>query len=340
MPFTNNLIILNQKLKGGIIINVRFGIIGLGNIARKLADSVNLCENAELYAVASRNAQRAKDFSSEYGAKCFYSDYESLIKDKNVDVVYIALPHSLHVSTAIQAIESGKAVLCEKPLATNLADAKKVIITAKQHSTLFMEGMWTNHLPAIKKAKEWIEEGKIGTVSLMNASFGFCAEVDPDSRLFNPDLAGGALYDVGCYGIAAALNFAKGKPSFVAGTAKIGSTNVDEVGAAILGFPSGMIAQIGFSIRAATDQNAYIYGTKGKIILKDFWKCQEAVCLDNTGETIGCFTDSQQNGFVYQVEEMCRLFQNKQCESSAVSWDNTLCCASIFDQLTNQWISH
>ncbi len=317
--------------------SVRFGIIGPGTIAHRFADAVARVPQATLYAVASTNLQRAEDFATKYGASVSYDNYEALFVDDNVDVVYITLPHHLHVPVALQAISHGKAVICEKPLTTNHVDAKKVVDAANEKGVLFMEAMWTNHLPTTKKAHQWIAEHKIGNPSLMTSSFGFCTEVNPTSRLFDPALAGGALYDIGCYCIASALALTKQPPIRVEGSAIFGSTKVDEVGTAILTFSDDFLAQINFSIRATTEQDAVIYGDKGKIVLKQFWGCKEVYCYDNDGKLVDSFTDMQPEGFVYQVEEMCRLFQNGETQSKIVSWEHTLWCAQVVDQLKEQW---
>lgn len=311
---------------------VKFGIIGPGHIAQKFADAVNLCPQAQLYAVASRTADSAEQFATTYNAVTWYDSYDALLADEQVDVVYIALPNHLHGEMTKRCAKAGKAIICEKPFVTTEQEAKEVLDCVKQQDVLFMEAMWNRFLPTYQQAHAWIDQGMIGTLSLMQLSFGFCAPVNPDSRLFNKEMFGGGLWDVGCYTISAALDFAGEYPNAVVGGCRFGQTGVDEVGAATLQFPSGLLAQLSFGIRVKTDHDAVLYGAEGKIVLEKFWGCQQAVCYNQAGEEVARCTDDQ-NGFYYEVEEMCRLFLAGAKHSDHVTWQDSLQYAKIFDQL-------
>ena len=187
--------------RGGIIMNVRFGIIGLGAIAARFASVLNTVEGVELVSVASRDKEKAEAFANKFGAKKSYNTYDDLVKDNEVDVVYVALTHNFHFDAIKLCLNNKKAVMCEKPLAINKKDADELVALSKKLNVLLMEAMWTRFIPAFKKAKEWVKSGRIGDVKLVNASFCFNVPFDPENRLYNPKLAGGSLFDAGVYPI-------------------------------------------------------------------------------------------------------------------------------------------
>ena len=153
---------------------VRFGILGAGNIARKLAAAVGACEEAELAAVAARDLSRAESFCRENGGRKAYGSYDELLNDPEIDVVYIALPNKLHMPYAIQAMEHGKAVLSEKPFAATRAEAVEGVEAARRTGALFMEAMWTRWLPPVQQAKRWLDEGRIGKPLLADLRLHLC----------------------------------------------------------------------------------------------------------------------------------------------------------------------
>ena len=170
---------------------VKWGIMGPGGIAHKFAKSLISIENAELTAIGSRNIGRAEEFASKYGAKRFYGSYEELAQDNEVEIVYVATPHSAHFESAMLCLKAGKAVLCEKPFTINAKQAQLLVDTARECGVFLMEAMWTRYLPAIAKVRELLVANSIGKVRMVKADFGFRADLNPDGRLFNPDL---------CYG--------------------------------------------------------------------------------------------------------------------------------------------
>lgn len=313
---------------------VRFGIMGPGKIARKFANAVALCDDATLYGVASRDAQRAKDFADEYGAEVSYGSYEELVKDENVDIVYISVIHTYHIELAKLAVEHGKAVICEKPLSIDLADCKELMDLAKEKNVLVMEALWSRFLPSYLAAKKWIADGKIGEPKLFSATFSFHAQFDPDSRLLNPEKAGGGLYDVGCYAISAALDFCGGKkPLITKGVAKYGVTGVDEVAAAVMIYENGMVSNISFGVGVATTHDAFVYGTDGKVVLRHFWGCEKAELYSEKGELLEVSEIPAPNGFVFEVQHMCDLFKAGKTDSDVMSKQNSIDNMIVIDTL-------
>lgn len=312
---------------------IRFGIAGLGRIARRMASAMAGCEEAELYGAASRSLARAEEFGKEFGAVKAYGSYEEMFRDPDIDAVYLAVPNSLHVPLAMQAMANGKAVLCEKPFAPTREEALPAVEYARSHGILLVEAMWTRWLPAIAKVKEWMQEGRIGTPSVISASFSFYSSVDLEEHRYHPEMGGGALLDVGCYCADLMLNLAGEQPEQVSGVLKMGSTGVDELGCLAMRFPGGIVAHGDFGIRAQTSREAWVFGTKGKIRMQDFWGCREAVCYDSEGRELHWFEDGEENGFIYELREFCERFKNGDTESRYRTLEDTLLCAGVLDSL-------
>ena len=194
--------------------NIRWGIIGLGNIANKFATDLATIENAELVAVASRSQEKSDDFARKYNSKKAYNSYLDLAKDAEVDAVYIATPHSFHKEHAVLCLKNKKAVLCEKPFAMNLQEVQEMIAVAKENNVLLMEALWTYFLPHYTYVLEGLKNEKFGKILKLEADFGFSRAFDNDSRLFKKEVGGGSLLDIGIYPIFAALS-TLGKPNSI-----------------------------------------------------------------------------------------------------------------------------
>ena len=175
----------------------RWGILAPGKIAHKFAAGLPFVPGAELYAIGSRNSEKAKEFATQYHAPVSYGSYEALAGDPKVDIIYIATPHAFHMDNTLLCLKNGKAVLCEKPLAMNLRQVQAMVQAARDNNSFLMEALWSRFLPNITKAKEILKSGKIGRATHLVADFGFKADFDPKSRLFDPNLGGGALLDIG-----------------------------------------------------------------------------------------------------------------------------------------------
>lgn len=241
-----------------------WAILGLGKIAKKFATDLITLPNANLYAVGSRTNKKAKAFAKEFGATKSYGSYEALLADPKVDVVYIATPHVFHCENTLMALDKGIAVLCEKPLAINAKEVALMVAKAKVKNTFLMEALWTLFIPSIKKTKELVASGVIGEIQSVKADFGFKAVFDPKSRLFDPNLGGGSLLDIGIYPLFLAQAFL-GKPQSIIASAVLGATNVDEELSVTLKYAGGKMAHAHSTIRSHTPIEAYIYGTKGYI---------------------------------------------------------------------------
>lgn len=311
----------------------KWGIIGPGRIAQKFASALALVPDAALHAVASRDLQKAKQFAASFHVPVAYDSYEALAADNDIDAIYIATPHTFHHAHVLLCLHYKKAVLCEKPMSVNYGSTAEMIAVAKQNKVFLMEAMWSRFLPIIKKTTELIQQGAIGELKYLRADFGFTANFDAGSRLFDLQLGGGAMLDIGVYPLFLAL-FIMGKPDQVKSFSRLGITGADETTQAIFCYNNGSMASILSSIVAQTPLTAEISGTEGTLILERPWY-KGSVLKVQQKDTI---TDSfylpyGDNGFEFQVMEVQRCLQQGQTESQLLPLDFSLLMSSVTDDI-------
>ena len=315
---------------------IKWGIIGLGNIANKFAQTVKAMDSVELEAVASRNKEKSEAFGKVYDVpseKC-YSSYEELVKDESIEAVYIAVPHVFHKELSILCLKNGKAVLCEKPVTMNENEIREVINVAEENKMFFMEAMKTRFLPINQKIKYWINEGRIGEVRLLQADFGFNAQFDPMNRLFNKDLGGGALLDVGIYNVSYSSFIFGNYPKSIKSNLYIGKTGVDECVSINLEYEEGKQAQLYGAINLNTIRDANIIGTKGRICVPKFSNADTAyILIDGKEEKIQMPFDI--NGFEYQIKEVIKCINEGKPQSEIMSWNDSIEIMNIMDYIRN-----
>jgi predicted dehydrogenase len=242
---------------------IRWGIAGAGAIATKFAEGLTYARGARLQAIASRTAGRAAEFARIFRASRSYESYEQLCADPDVDIVYVATPNECHHAHSLLAIGAGKAVLCEKPFALDVAEARDVFAAARRAGVFCMEGMWMRCSPAFQNAVAKARGGELGDLSLLTAQLGFANRFDKDNRLFRVP-GGGALLDLGVYPIALAQSFF-GPPSRVVSGGTLGTTGVDECVSIVLEFPGGRQATVSTSIRSELSNSATLYGSRARL---------------------------------------------------------------------------
>jgi predicted dehydrogenase len=317
---------------------IRWGIIGAGNISSTMAQALNALEHTELTAIASRNLDKAQAFANKFHVKKSYGSYEELVLDPEIDVIYIGTPHTEHKANAALCIKHGKSVLCEKAFTINQTETKYLIDLAKEHKVFLMEAMWTKLLPVTKIVKEWIQDKRIGNVKYFNISFGYQAEFDPNHRLFNPKLAGGALLDVGVYPISYVIHLMDRLPDQVISSAYLGQSNVDEMNIISLLYNDGIMADLSSSITAHTGKNAVIVGDKGRIIVPTFWGAESAELYGLNDELLDtCSLPFSSNGFAYEAEEVNQCIREGKLESDAIPLQDTLEIMKLMDQMRAEW---
>ena len=317
---------------------VKWGIIGAGNIAVKFATALNSLDHTEITAIASRDMTKAQNFADRFHIKKAYGSYEELVDDPEIDVIYIATPHTEHRNHTKLCIEAGKAVLCEKPFALNEIEARDMFEAAQNKNVFLMEAMWTKFLPVTKIVKQWISNKIIGEIKYINISFGFRAEFDPNSRLYDPKLGGGALLDVGVYPISYVIHLMGRLPDKIRSNAYIGKSKVDEMNVITFQYNEGMMANISSAINAATGDEAVIIGEKGRIVVPNFWTAESAEVYDETGKLIDSFFHPfTSNGYVYEAEEVNRCILEDKKQSDVIPHNDTLDIMRLLDDLRADW---
>lgn len=309
---------------------VRFGFVGTGLMAGKLKAALERTDKGTLTAVLSRDIARAQAF----GARHAFDRLEDMLRCPEVDVVYIATPHPFHFEAARAALNAGKGVLCEKPACLWRSQVETLADLAARRNVLFVEAMWTRFLPAYKTAKQWL--GSIGEVHSLTASFCALSRLSPESRLFDPALGGGALYDLGCYPLAFAQGIFGTWHDEMTGVAVIGPTGVDECATVTLRFGQA-IATVQFAVNVQQPQDAIVYGTEGSVTIPTFWGARSCSQFDGKGRLVRHFEDPQENGYVHQIDHIDGLLARGKPESPDMPWQDSVYLAAVYDELREQW---
>jgi dihydrodiol dehydrogenase / D-xylose 1-dehydrogenase (NADP) len=243
---------------------IQWGIFGTGKIAHVFAQDFAHVRDGRLAAIASRDRERARNFAHRFRIPRFYGSYEELARDGAVDAIYVATPASAHKENALLAVNEGTAVLCEKPLTVTAREAEDLVEHARRTPIFLMEAMWTRFLPSIVKLRELLAADVIGTPLYFTADLGSDGPSDPQGRLFNPQLGGGASLHKGIFLVSLA-SMIFGPPNEVKSLGHLGPTAVDEQAGIVLGYPGQRLALLLCSIRARTAREAVIVGTRGTI---------------------------------------------------------------------------
>ncbi len=316
---------------------INFGVIGAGNIANTFCLAVNnSVANAKLYAIASRSLEKAKEYQEKYGFTKAYDNYVDLFKDQNIDIIYVATPHGLHYEQMMEILDYNKHILCEKSFTLNAKQAEAVFNKAKEKNLFVMEAMWTRFLPVIRQLQKEVSNGVIGDVIKVQADFCFKASASEESRLFNIQLGGGALLDVGIYPITFA-NIFMGKPKSIFSTVEKYHTGVDITEEIIYIYEHGK-ACLKASLKEDEPMKAKIIGTKGYIDVNQFFFAEEATIYDlNNHIIMEINIPHQTNGFEYEIKEVIDCIENDQIESTIMSHNETLEILKQMDYLRTTW---
>ena len=325
---------------------LRWGIIGTGAIAGAFAAGLAESRTGRLRAVASRNRASADAFADRFDAPNRHGAYADLLADPEVDAVYIATPHPFHAEWAILAAEAGKHVLGEKPLGINHAEAMAVVEAALRHDVFLLEGYMYRCHPQIARLVALIRAGTIGDVRVIQAAFGFRMDPNPDHRLFRNDLAGGGILDVGGYpasiarliaGAATGAPFAE--PETVSGAGRIGpQTGVDEWAVASLGFPGGVVAEIGTGIRVGLENVVRVFGDAGRITLPTPWALRgddrtATILVERNGDEPQRIADTAPvSAYALEADVIADHLSARQAPPPAMTWDDSLANMRLLDR--------
>ncbi|HFD2039407.1 TPA: Gfo/Idh/MocA family oxidoreductase [Clostridium perfringens] len=312
---------------------LKWGILGPGSIARDFAQALNRV-NGEVYAVASRNKERAEKFARENNVKKAYGSYDEIIKDKDIDVVYIATPHSNHYEYIIKSLNNNKHVLCEKAITVNERELEEALKIAREKNLVLEEAMTLFHMPLYEKVIKKINNEDLGKVNMVQVSFGSFKEYDENNRFFNLDLAGGALLDIGTYALSFARYFLSSMPEEILSTVKKAKTGVDEESGIILKTKEDEVATISLAFRSKMPKRGIVSCDNGFITIDNFPRANKATInyLDGAVEVIEC--GEEEKALDYEVifmEE--RIKENKESNSIDLTYDVT----KIMNKVRKDW---
>ena len=316
--------------------SIRWGIAGPGRIADALAGDFALVPGATLTAVGSRSIERAEAFAQRHGAARAHGSYAELITDPEVDVIYVATPHPQHHPIAVAALRAGKGVLVEKAFTATVAGAQDIVTTAHATGGFAMEAMWTRFQPAIVRLRELIADGAVGTVLSVQADLGVVREFDPQDRLFDPALGGGAVLDLGVYVVSFA-QMVLGSPDRVEAYGTIGETGVEIDVAILLGFPGGGTATLSTSLHSPMPGQARVFGTDGWIdVLPRFHHPTQIVLHrhDELPETIA--TEPIGGGYAHELIEVTDCLRAGRKESSVMPLADTVAVQEVLNEVLSQ----
>ncbi len=297
---------------------VRWGIIGAGRIAAQFANDLQFANNAELVAIAARSETRAQNFASQHNVPASYGSYEALYGAEDIDAVYIATPHTHHKQQTASVIDANKSVLCEKPLTINQEECQQLISLSDRTDRYIMEGMWTYFLPAIQKAKQWIEEGFIGDIKHLKADFGYPQlPFDANRREYDKNLAGGCLLEMGIYPVAIAWFFLQRDPIAMNVLSRHAPNGVEDDITMVFDY-GDFTATLATSFRCKLQNWCYIIGDKGYIAIPDFWRAKEC-SLYELETRVNHFTDNRQGlGFEFEIEAASNDILNNNKQSAVM----------------------
>ena len=278
-----------------------WAILGCGKIARKFATDLKLCPNARLYTASSRSLESAQTFASELGFEKAYGSYEEMVNDPEVDVVYIATPHSHHLEHALLCLNHQKAVLCEKAFAINSKEVGLMIEAARRNKTFLMEAFWTRFQPSFLKVLEIIHSGELGALKMVRSDFAFNAEYNPEKRLYNVDLGGGSLLDIGIYPIFMSL-MALGKPSKIKTMAQFCPTGAEESIMMSFSYPGGEIASLVSSFASYSSTQTEFSFENGFVRLNRRFYTPTSLTYWKNWEEEKVITFEKGAGFGYELE--------------------------------------
>lgn len=314
-----------------------WGIIGCGQIAGQFARSLEIIPDATLYAAASRSAEKARKFCIKHHGKKWYGSYEMLAADPEVDAVYIATPHPMHLQNSMMCIRQKKAVLCEKPFTVNAQETRQLIEAARQAQVFLMEAFWTRFLPSTLKLNRLLEDGVIGVPRLVQADFGYHMPFDAEHRSYSPELAGGALLDVGVYPINFAQMIFKESPDAIQSLMIPADTGIDAQSAYLFKYPGNSMAIMNSAVNVETQHNAWIYGTEGFIHMPKFFHARKMHVkrYDGYKETFSIPFES--TGYSYEALEVMNCIRSGLLESPVMPLDESLQIMQIMDSIRQQW---
>lgn len=311
----------------------KFAIMGAGGISNQFCDAVSRLESCEIIAVASKSLERARIFAERNHINTAYGSYKEMLEEERPDCVYIGVLPNSHYELSMLCLDYNIPVLCEKAMFMNSRQAEEVFKRSREQNVFVMEALWSRFLPAVKKAKSWVEEGRIGKPQFCDTAIGFIAPEGKDNRYYNADLGGGAARDILVYAFELTTYMLTDPIEDIQVSVIWGDTGVDLTDHVMLHFHDA-VASLTTSFAAPIEERMVIYGTEGKIILPNPHFAGEVFLYDKDKKQIEYFKDEQtENGFTYEIQETVKCILAGETESCIVPQKSTLDCARLFDMI-------
>ena len=315
---------------------MNIGIIGAGRIVNTVIHALHAIPEIHCYAIASRDYGRACEYAEKYGIEKAFGSYEEMLQDPYLDFVYIATPHSHHFEQMMMCIEHGKHIVCEKAFTMNAQQARIVRDAAREKGVYVAEAIWPRYMPSRKMIDEVIESDIIGTVNTLTANLSY--KIDDKARIMDPYLAGGALLDIGVYGINFAIMHFGWDVERVESSVRMTETGVDGMETITAFYPDGRMAVLTHSIYARSDRKGMIHGDKGYIVIENI-NNPESISVYDTEDNLLAHYDvpEQINGYEYEFMEAVRCISEGKLESDSMPLEDTIFMMDVMDSLRNSW---
>lgn len=316
---------------------VNWGILSTGTIAHNFAKTmVRLGGNRQVLAVASRSLEKAQKFAQQYGISKAYGSYEEMVSDPEIDIIYVATPHTEHAKNMKLCIEHGKNILCEKPFTVNEKEAKEVYALAQEKKVFVMEAFWTKFIPIYREVERILVSGEIGEIQCVTAQYGYCVSEEKAVRKFNPQLAGGALLDIGVYTLGFVAMFLGYHPETIFSVLTKNQVGTDKMASILLKYPDGKTAQLTAAIQTYLPLWGEIFGTAGRIEVPDFKNPETIKVFVNGKDPYEVHHKFDVNGFEYEIYEAENCVKNKKKFSEVMRPEHTMAVMRMMDQIRLQ----
>ena len=314
----------------------RIGVLGCGSIASTLSGTFNAMEGVECFAVASRDEARAKAFAAEHGYTKYYGSYEALVADSDVDLVYVATPHSRHYGDMRLSIEAGRPVICEKSFTVNAAEAKEIARLSGEKKVYTAEAIWPRYMPSRKMIEEVLNSGIIGDIDILTANLSY--PISSVKRLIDPEQAGGALLDVGVYGVSFALTYFGNEVEKVESSVQMLDTGVDGKESITIHFKDGRMAVLTHGILSRSDRKGIFYGSKGYVVVENINNPQCIRVYDGEDRLLDeQFVPEQISGYEYEFIEARDRIAAGETESLSMPLQDTIKVMEVMDTVRKGW---
>ena len=313
--------------------NYKWGILGAARIANKFAEGLKILPNAERYAIASRSQDRAEAFKEKHGFTKAFGSYEEMLADRELDIVYIATTNNLHFEHTMQCLEAGKAVLCEKPFASNLLQVEQMVKKAREKNVFLMEALWSRFIPSMIQFKEQVENGAVKRPLLLQCNFGFISPFDPENRIYNPVLGGGSVPDIGIYPVFTAM-YLFGKPESIEVMSVPAPTGTDWTTSILFKHKKKEISMLTSSFEMVLDNEARVYGEGGYLKLHSMFHMPTCLSLrTNDGKETDIPLNSTGNGYNYEAVEVMNCLDKGLIESPCLPHAFSIELMQVLDEV-------